>query len=94
MLTKDEVKHIAKLARLNLTEDEIEKYAKQLSGILDYFEVLKEVDTEKVKPIAQITGLENVKRVDEVEVQGLSDELIACTPQSVELGQVKVKKVL
>ena len=94
MLTPKEVEHIASLARLNLSEVEIQKYAKQLSSLLDYAEMLKEVDTKNVKPIAQITGLNNVKRDDIVNSQDLSDELIACTPQGIELGQVKVKRVL
>ena len=93
MLTPEEVRYIANLARLNLSEEEIQKYSKQLSSILDYAEILKEVDTENVKPIAQITGLSNVKRENKVDPQGLSDELISCTPQGVEQGQVKVKSV-
>lgn len=93
MLTVAEVKHIAKLARLHLTEAEIEKYARQLSGILDYAQMLNEVDTEKVQPIAQITGLQNVSRPDEVQPQNLSQELLKCTPQTIEQGQIKVKSV-
>lgn len=93
MLTNTEVKKIAKLARLNLSDAEIQKYAQQLSSILDYFEILKEVNTENVKPIAQITGLKNIKRPDEINSQGLSEALIKCTPQSVEQNQVKVKSV-
>lgn len=93
MLTQQEVRYIANLARLNLSEQEVAKYAKQLSSILEYVEILKEIDTENVKPIAQITGLKNVKRADLVEPQGLSEELIKCTPQGVEQGQVRVKSV-
>jgi aspartyl-tRNA(Asn)/glutamyl-tRNA(Gln) amidotransferase subunit C len=63
-LSKDEVKHIALLARLGLSEEEIEKYSNQLSSILDYVEQLKEVDTQGVEPTAQVTGLENVMRQD------------------------------
>lgn len=93
MLTPEEVRYIANLARLNLSTEEVEKYAQQLSSILDYVEILKEVDTEKIKPIAQITGLKNVKRKDTIIPQNLSEELIKCTPQAVEQGQVKVKSV-
>jgi len=67
MLSKDEVKHIAHLARLGLTDEEIAKYAKQLSSILDYVEQLKEVNTDGVEPTAQVTGLENVMRDDVIE---------------------------
>ncbi len=93
MLTPDEVRYIANLARLNLTEEEVQKYSEQLSSILNYVEILKEIDTENVKPIAQITGLSNVKRKDSVSSQKLSEELIKCTPQGIEQNQVKVKSV-
>lgn len=65
-LSKEEVLHIAKLARLTLTDAELEKYAKQLSGILAYVDKLKEVNVEGVEPTAQVTGLENVWRQDAV----------------------------
>ncbi len=66
-LTNKEVEHIAHLARLGLSEKEVEKYATQLSSILEYVNQLKEVDTEGVVGTAQVTGLENVTRLDEVE---------------------------
>ncbi|MFA6106953.1 MAG: Asp-tRNA(Asn)/Glu-tRNA(Gln) amidotransferase subunit GatC [Patescibacteria group bacterium] len=66
-LTKKEIEHIAKLARLDLTEAELEKYGGQLSGILGYIDMLKEVDTAGVEPTAQVTGLLNVLREDAVE---------------------------
>ena len=65
-LSRDQVKHIAKLARLSLTEEEVEKFQRQLSEVLEYMEVLNEVETEGVEPTAQVTGLENVFREDEV----------------------------
>lgn len=52
MLSKEEVKHIAKLARLGLTEKEIEKYTKDLSNILEHFEKLKEVKVSGVEPMS------------------------------------------
>lgn len=66
-LSKEEVLHIAKLARLELKKEEIEKFRTQLSGILAYVEKLQKVNTAGVEPIAQITGLKNVSRLDEVE---------------------------
>ncbi|MFA6410732.1 MAG: Asp-tRNA(Asn)/Glu-tRNA(Gln) amidotransferase subunit GatC [Candidatus Buchananbacteria bacterium] len=66
-LSIKDVEHIAMLARLGLTEAEKEKFAGQLSSILDYFEQLKEVNTDNVEPTAQVTGLENVLRPDVVE---------------------------
>lgn len=64
MISKDEVKHIAELARIGLDEKEIEKFSVDLSSILDFIEQLKEVDTDKVEAMAHITGLENITRED------------------------------
>jgi len=64
MISKEQVKHIAKLARIRLNEKEVEKFKRELSSVLDYVEKLKEVDTENVEPISQVTGLENVMRED------------------------------
>ena len=64
MLSKDEVKHIAGLARVGLDEKEIEKFSKTLSSILDWVEQLEEVDITGIEPTAHITGLENVARED------------------------------
>ena len=60
MITREEVQHIAKLARLGLTEQEVEKYQKELSAILGYIEKLKEVDVSKVEPTSQAVFLENI----------------------------------
>ena len=65
MISKKEVKHIAELARIKLTESQIEKYQKELSGILDFVGALANIDTAAVTPIRQITGLESVYRKDE-----------------------------
>ena len=66
-LTIDEVKKIAKLAHLNLGENEVAKFQEQLSEVLDYVEVLNELDTVNVAPTNQVTGLENITREDEVK---------------------------
>ena len=50
MINKQDVQHIAKLARLGLTEDEIKKFQKDLSSVLDYFKSLKEIDVSKIEP--------------------------------------------
>ena len=63
-LTKQEVLHIAKLARLELKDEEVEKFRTQLSSILEYVGQLSKVDTQGVEPIAQITGLQNILRED------------------------------
>ena len=80
-LTKDEVRHIAKLARLNLSDEEVEKFTKELSSILEYVDQLQEVDTKGVEPTAQVTGLHNSFRSDEVKPsEALPDDLLAASP--------------
>jgi len=93
-LTQEQVKHIALLARLGLSEEEIEKYSQQLSSILDYVEQLKKVDTEGVEPTAQVTGLENVMRDDVIETaeKEVRDKLIEVAPES-EDNLVKTRSV-
>jgi len=63
-LSREEVIHIAALARMGLSEAEIEKAREQLANILENFEVLKEVDTANVPPTAQSINLSNVMRED------------------------------
>jgi len=65
MISQEEVKHIAKLARLGLSEKEEQEFAKDLSAILDFIEKLKEVDVEKTEPTAQVIGLHSITRPDE-----------------------------
>ncbi len=70
MLTKEQVQHLAKLSRLELSEAEVEKFQGQLSAILAYVDKLKEVDTSGIEPTAQVTGLENIARADEADTFG------------------------
>jgi aspartyl-tRNA(Asn)/glutamyl-tRNA(Gln) amidotransferase subunit C len=64
-LSKEDVLHIASLARLDLTEAEVEKLQTQLSAIIDYIGQLSEVDTTGIEPTAQVTGLVNHVRQDQ-----------------------------
>jgi len=63
-LTKKEVKHIAKLANLKLSEAELIRFTSQLSETLEYIDILNELNTKGVEPTSQVTGLENVTRED------------------------------
>ncbi|MCA0455517.1 MAG: Asp-tRNA(Asn)/Glu-tRNA(Gln) amidotransferase subunit GatC [Chloroflexi bacterium] len=63
-LSHDEVRRIAELAKLDLTDAEISLYAGQLSNILQYFERLKEIDTSHIAPTASVLPLKNVLRAD------------------------------
>ena len=91
-LSKKEVEKIAKLARLELADDEIKTYSEQLSDILGYIDQLQEVDTENVKITSQVTGLSNVMRQDEVDACENPRELVEMAPEH-EDGLVKVKAV-
>jgi len=96
MLSKEEVKHIAKLARLGLSEKEIEKYQKELSLILDYIEKLKEVDVSGVEPTSHPLKVENVMRRDQERTKTGSinpKKLVEMAPDKKE-GYVKVKQIL
>lgn len=94
-ITKEEVLHIAKLARIDLSEDDIKRYQNQLSDILEYVEQLQTLDTDGVKATAQITGLENILREDKIvncdEKQ--REEILDQVPE-VKANLVKVKSVL
>ncbi|HAV11137.1 MAG TPA: Asp-tRNA(Asn)/Glu-tRNA(Gln) amidotransferase subunit GatB [Candidatus Moranbacteria bacterium] len=95
MLSRQEIQHIAGLARISLHEKEIEKYQKDLSGVLDYFAELQELDTEKVEPIGHITGMQNVFRSDLFSDFGSigKDDILKNAPETKD-GYVKVKSVL
>jgi aspartyl-tRNA(Asn)/glutamyl-tRNA(Gln) amidotransferase subunit C len=94
MLTTDQIKHVAALARLELSEAEEKKYQAQLSGILDYIEKLEEVKTDQVAITAQVSGLTNVWRDDEVKPWPVDEVQAALEQGETEFGQVKVKRVL
>ncbi len=96
MLNKDQIKHIAELARLELSEEETGEITPQLSDILDYIEQLREVDTTNVEATAQVTGQTNVFRQDRDENWAEDERAIALnqSPDGLEGGQIKVKRVL
>ena len=92
MITKQEVAKIAKLARIDLSDEELEKYRADLNKVLGYIEILKTVDTEGVEPLAQVTGLENVFRDDIAAPPLIADEILKSAPET--SGRyVRVKKV-
>ncbi len=94
MVDKKEVKHIAQLARLQLNEEEEERFANELSSILDYVEKLKELDTEKVEPTSHPFDSVNVVREDVVQKSDaeLIKKLKELAP-ALKRGYVKVKTV-
>lgn len=92
-LSREEVKHIALLARLGLSEEETEKFREQLSNILENFRALQEVNTEGVPPTAQPVALQDVFREDEVAPSFPQEQILANAPRQ-EDGSFKIKAVL
>lgn len=80
-LSREEVLHIARLARLGLTEAEVDRLSEQLSNILENFEILQQVDTSNVPPTAQSIALQNVMRSDEVAPSLPASEILANAPR-------------
>ena len=93
-LSKQQVLHIAKLARIILTEKEVSTFGKQLSSILDYVNLIQEVNTEGVEETAQVTGLKHVLRPDIIERCENVDALLATSGYPILDHQIKVKKVI
>ncbi len=80
-LSRDEVLHIALLARLGLAETEVDKLREQLSNILENFEALQQVDTGGIPPTSQSIALQNVMRRDEVAPSLPQSQVLANAPQ-------------
>ncbi len=95
MISEEEVKHIAKLARLGLTQAELKKMQNELSSILDYMEKLKELDISKIEPTSHSVKIENVMREDQSKEKKLEirKKLIEMAPEKKE-GYLKTKSVL
>jgi aspartyl-tRNA(Asn)/glutamyl-tRNA(Gln) amidotransferase subunit C len=93
MLSAEEVKKIASLARIYLSEQEVEKFRKELSTVLDYVEDLKQVNVEGLEEVSQVTGLVNVQRNDVVVDHGNREEIFSQAPEMKD-GYFKVKAIL
>jgi len=92
MITIKDVEHVAKLARLELTEEEKEKFTRQLGDVLKYVEQMNEVDTTGVVPMAHAFDVVNVMREDEVVYEQTKEELMKNAPDE-ENGFFKVPKI-
>jgi aspartyl-tRNA(Asn)/glutamyl-tRNA(Gln) amidotransferase subunit C len=92
-ITREEVEHVARLARLEITEAEKDAFSRQLSGILDYMEQLKSVDTGEVEPTATVVGQTNVFREDEVRPSLSVEKALANAPETEE-GHFVVPRII
>lgn len=93
-LTPQDVLRLARLARIQITEEEMQKYAQELTAILKYVEQLSGVDTKGLEPTAQVTGLTNVMRQDEVIDYGTSSQDLLKNAPATEKNLIKVKRVI
>ena len=93
-LTRADVLKLARLARLELTDEEVEEFSQELTAILDYVEQLQSVDVSGVEPTHQISGLTNVMRADEIRDYGYEPkDLLQGVPETQD-KQIKVKRML
>ncbi len=94
-LTKEQVEKLAHLCRLKLTDEEIERLSGELTDILDYVEMLGELDTEGVPETSQVTGLTNVTREDEIDMELCEPgDLLETSPLEKQDGQIKIKRMM
>ena len=93
VLTREEVQHVAELAKLGLTEEETETYREQLSAILEYAAILERLDTDAIPPTASVLPLTNVMRADEPASSLPQADALANAPSATE-GLFQVKAIL
>ncbi|WP_273127840.1 Asp-tRNA(Asn)/Glu-tRNA(Gln) amidotransferase subunit GatC [Metabacillus sp. HB246100] len=92
-ISTDQVKHVANLARLAITEEEAELFSTQLDSIISFAEQLNEVDTENVKPTTHVLEMKNIMREDEPK-KGLDNEEVLKNAPDQEDGYFRVPSIL
>ncbi|MGG5252465.1 Asp-tRNA(Asn)/Glu-tRNA(Gln) amidotransferase subunit GatC [Neobacillus sp. SM06] len=92
-ISAEQVKHVANLARLAITEEETEKFTKQLDAIITFAEQLNELDTENVEPTSHVLDMKNVLREDNPK-PGLPREQVLKNAPEHQDGQIKVPAIL
>ncbi|HUB93669.1 MAG TPA: Asp-tRNA(Asn)/Glu-tRNA(Gln) amidotransferase subunit GatC [Verrucomicrobiae bacterium] len=93
-LTRDDVLHLAQLARISLSDEEVDEFSTELSSILQYVEQLSSVDVNGLKPTNQVTGLTNVMREDVIKDYGYAPlDLLKNVPK-IEDNQLRVKRMI
>ena len=92
-ITIDEVKHVANLARLAITEEEAEKFTNQLDKIIGFAEQLNELDTDNVEPTSHVLDIKNVMREDIAQAGLPVEEVLKNAPEH-ENGQIRVPSII
>lgn len=93
-INRQDIEHISELARLELSPQEKDKFSQQFGAILEYISQLQELDTGRVEPTAQVSGLVDVWRNDELRPWAVEEVTAALAQAEQEQGYIKVKKVL
>ena len=93
LLTSEEVRHVARLARIGLNDDEVESLRVQLSDVLDHIAMLDKLDTSHIEPTAQVMSHRNVSRPDDVTPSLLPVDVLLNAPRAEE-GFIRVPAVL
>ena len=86
MLDREQVLHVARLARLRLSDEEVERFGGELSKITDWIDKIGELDLEDVKPTSHVVEVENALRADEPRPSLPPDVALASAPQTAEGG--------
>lgn len=94
ILSREDVLKLARLARIDLSDEEVEEFTAEFDEILQYVEKLQQVDIAGLKPTSQVTGLTNVTRADEVRDYGYKPEDLLENVPAVEKNQIKVKRMI
>jgi aspartyl-tRNA(Asn)/glutamyl-tRNA(Gln) amidotransferase subunit C len=92
-LSEKDVRYVAKLSRLEVTDQEVAKYTLQLANILEYVEQLKKIDTTDVEPLTHVLEMKNVFRTDEIKPSLTQKEVLSNGPE-VQSGHFKVPKIM
>lgn len=86
MLDREQVLHVARLARVELTDEEVERMAKELSHVLDHIEKIRELDLEGVPPTSHVVDVVNALRADEPQPSLPRDVVLAAAPEPLDEG--------
>jgi aspartyl-tRNA(Asn)/glutamyl-tRNA(Gln) amidotransferase subunit C len=86
MIDRDQVLHVARLARLKLTDEEVERMAVELSAVLDHIEMMNELDLDGVEPTSHVVPVENVLREDKPRPSWPRDTMLELAPESTDTG--------
>jgi len=91
-LTRDDVRHVAKLARLRLTEEEVDRFTIQLESVFGHLDTLSEVNTDDIEETAQVNGLENAMSPDVVRPSLDREAFLNTSQREHSRGMIKVRK--